>query len=320
MKDETVIWALADERAGNRAQVLGVAARLGRQFSTKEIAYGGWARLPNSFLGASLLGVTSNTRAGLGPPWPDLVIAAGRRTAPVALAVKRKSAGRTRLVQIMNPGVATQAFDLIVNPAHDGPLAGDNVMTVVGAPNQLTPETLAAARAQWQPAVEEYPAPRVALIVGGGTRRRRFTDRMAEDLAVHASAMARDAGGSLLVTTSRRTGPVVEPLMAAIDCPHMLYRWGDPGENPYRGFLACADAIVVTGDSVSMCSEACATGVPVQIYAPHELITDKHARFHANLYEGGYAKPFSGELLMGVSPVLDVSGAVVRKIEARGLV
>ena len=27
---------------------------------------------------------------------------------------------------------------------------------------------------------------------------------------------------------------------------HQLYRWGEPGENPYLGFLASADAIVVT--------------------------------------------------------------------------
>jgi len=320
MTDETMIWVLADERAGNRAQVLGVAARLGRTFTVKEIAYGAWARLPNSFLGASLMGVSTKTREQLNPPWPDLVIAAGRRTAPVALAIKRKSGGRSRIVQIMNPGVALPAFDLIVSPAHDGPVSGGNVMTVSGAPHELSPETLAAARDHWMPSIAALPAPRIALIVGGGTRRRRFTESMAEELGGRASAMARDAGGALLVTTSRRTGVVASPLIAAIDCPNTVYRWGDTGENPYRGFLACADAIVVTGDSVSMCSEACATGVPVQIFAPRDLITDKHARFHANLYEGGYAMPFSGELQLGESPVLDDASAVVREMQARGLV
>ncbi|MFM7690470.1 MAG: ELM1/GtrOC1 family putative glycosyltransferase [Alphaproteobacteria bacterium] len=33
-----------------------------------------------------------------------------------------------------------------------------------------------------------------------------------------------------------------------------MFRWGDAPPNPYAGFLACADQVVVTGDSVSMLS------------------------------------------------------------------
>ena len=36
--------------------------------------------------------------------------------------------------------------------------------------------------------------------------------------------------------------------------------------NPYFGILATADRLVVTGDSIAMLSEACATGRPVQIF------------------------------------------------------
>ena len=43
--------------------------------------------------------------------------------------------------------------------------------------------------------------------------------------------------------------------------------WRGAGENPYFGYLALADAIVVTGDSVSMTSEACASGKPVYVAA-----------------------------------------------------
>ncbi|MEJ2027957.1 MAG: ELM1/GtrOC1 family putative glycosyltransferase, partial [Limibacillus sp.] len=51
--------------------------------------------------------------------------------------------------------------------------------------------------------------------------------------------------------------------------PHgaLLYDWNDTSaENPYRGLLGLADRFVVTGDSIAMLSEACATGRPVQIF------------------------------------------------------
>jgi mitochondrial fission protein ELM1 len=313
------IWVLADDRAGNRSQALGVAARLGRPFTVKEIAYGAWAKLPNVMLGASLLGVSAATQNTICAPWPDMVIAAGRRTAPVALAIKRRSQGRSKLVQVMNPGLRPGAFDLIARPSHDPELAGTNVLTVVGAPHGLTATLLSEARVRWLPELEALPAPRIALIVGGSTRRRQFTDAMARDLGARASAMAKSAGGSLMIAASRRTGLAGEALIAAVDCPHRAYRWGDAGDNPYQGFLACADAVVVTGDSVSMCSEACGTDVPVQVFQPEGLITEKHARFHRDLFAGGHAEPFTGVLGTASPPVLDAAGLIAREIGARGL-
>ncbi len=116
---------------------------------------------------------------------------------------------------------------------------------------------------------------------------------MARDLGARASKMALLAGGSLLVTTSRRTGDAAEALIDAVSAPAHVHRWQDGGgeDNPYHGYLALADGVIVTGDSVSMCSEACAGTGPVHIFAPRGLITPKHARLHAGLYEQGYARP-----------------------------
>lgn len=53
----------------------------------------------------------------------------------------------------------------------------------------------------------------------------------------------------------------------AIDVPCHFYRWqANDDDNPHLGFLALADAIIVTGDSLSMLAEACATGRPVHIF------------------------------------------------------
>ncbi|NKC33802.1 ELM1/GtrOC1 family putative glycosyltransferase, partial [Falsiroseomonas selenitidurans] len=74
------VWVLADPRAGTAAQALGIAERLGWPHRVVPLAWGPLARLP--LPGGTLLGLTAAARAGFTPPWPGLVIAAGRRAGP----------------------------------------------------------------------------------------------------------------------------------------------------------------------------------------------------------------------------------------------
>ena len=312
------IWLLIDDRAGNRSQCLGVAEALGLKFEVRGREYTAAAALPHVGLGASFFGLTAKSRAELAPPWPDLVIAAGRRTAPVARRIKRLNGGATYLVQIMDPGsTGAGEFDLIAAPRHDTITERPNVMRITGAPHRITPARLTAAAAEWRGRFAGLPRPWIALIVGGSTRRRTFTDAMARELGRAASAMAADAGGALLVTTSRRTGAAAQALLGEIAVPKRVYRWGDEGENPYYGYLAVADAVIVTGDSVSMCSEACATTGPVYIYAPEALITAKHARLHSELFEKGYARPLAGRLETWTHAPLNPAEDVARAVRER---
>ena len=292
-----LIWVLADDRPGNASQCLGVAEALGLEFRVKNLAYTAAGALPNVALGASMRGLTAASRTGLVPPWPDVVVAAGRRTGPVARQIKRQSGGAAFLAQIMFPGRAGIAeFDLVAVPHHDRVAARPNVMRITGAPHRVTEKALREASAEWRGRLGSLPRPLIALMVGGSTRRRRFTEAMARQLGSAANAMAEAAGGALLVSTSRRTGPAAAALVAEIVVPSHLYRWGDGGDNPYAGYLGLADAVIVTGDSVSMCSEACATPGPVYIYAPDALTAPKHGRFHQGLFAEGYARPLAGRL------------------------
>lgn len=313
------IWVLADDRAGNVAQAVGVAEALERPFETKDIRYSPLARLPNALQGASRLGVTPETRGALTSPWPDVVIAAGRRTAPVARWIKRQNP-RAFLVQIMNPGrVGADEFDLIAIPAHDCKLpTGDapNVVRTTGAPHRVTSARLTAARDVWAQRFAALPRPWIALIVGGATNRKPFPPELATTLGQQATKMA--AGGSVLLTTSRRTGTDAEQaLLATILEPRFVFTWGNSGENPYMGFLALADAIVVTGDSVSMCSEACATSAPVYIFAPEDMVAAKHARLHTALYEQGFARPLDGQFKTWTHPPLNAAHDIARAIESK---
>lgn len=316
------IWALTDDRAGNRSQCLGVAEALGLPFEVRDLAYApAAALLPNVLLGASLRGLAGASRRRLTPPWPDLVIAAGRRTAPVARAIKRENRAAF-LAQIMDPGGGLDDFDIVAVPRHDRRSSRHNVIDTVGAPHRITPAVLRTARAAWAPRLKELPEPRIALIVGGSTRSRRFTEDMARDLGRIASTLAVEVGGSLLVSTSRRTGDAAAAaLVEELKAPAYVYRWGQEGDNPYLGYLAVADAVIVTGDSMSMCTEACATDAPAYIYAPPGFAAGKHARLHWDLYKRGYARPLGdreeARLEFWTHPPLNPAGDIAEAIRKR---
>ena len=285
---KTRVWVLADDRAGNVNQLLGVAEALGWPYEIKEIRYNKWIKLPNWLLGSSMLAIDAKSKQRLQSPWPDVVLSAGRRSFPIARAVKRLSKGKTKIVQLMQPGrsVARHA-DLIVLPDHDKKTSARNTLFVTGAPHRITQERLKNEKKKWERVLGNFPKPRIALMVGGSTKGKVFTEER-EEKWIHTVGMLKP--GSVMTTTSRRTPVnIVELLQKKLPQNRFFYHYGDKSENPYFGLLAWADSIVVTGDSISMCSECCGTNKPVYVFAPDGMVSEKHARFLSKLYEKGYA-------------------------------
>jgi uncharacterized protein len=312
------IWVLADDRPGNANQALGVAEALGWPFVVKPLRYGPLARLPNLLQGASPRGLTRAARAALEPPWPGLVIAAGRRTAPIARWLKTRRADAF-LVQLMWPGSA-RGLDLVAVPEHDHRREHPALVRTPGAPHRLTPERLAEAAARLAPAIAELPRPRIACLVGGATRAGGFTGLDARPFALAVGALAAARGGSLLLTTSRRTGRACEDALAAAlpgAVPAWLHRFSEGGENPYLGLLGSADAVVVSGDSASMCTEACAVGRPAFVYRPRAGVAAKIERLLARLEAEARLLPLGAPWPERPPPPLRPQAVVADAIRAR---
>lgn len=314
------VWVLADPRAGTAAQALGIAERLPVPHRVVPLDWGPLARLPLAW--ATLLGLAPAARAGIRPPWPRVVVSAGRRAAPVALWLKGQER-EIRLVHCMRPAPAPASrFDLLVIGRHDNPPEDrPNLMPILGATHRLSPARLAEARAAWAEALSALPRPRVALLVGGAVRAAGGMDPAAAT-ALGTRVAAGFAGGAVMATTSRRTGAAATVALAGAlsGVPHRLFRWGDAGPNPLLGFLAWADAVVVTGDSVSMLSEALATSVPVFVAEIEGEAGGghRHRALWQSLYGAGQARPLDAAPSPFDRAPLDESGRVAGAILARG--
>jgi mitochondrial fission protein ELM1 len=318
------VWVLDDPRAGTAAQAIGIAERLGVPFRRLPLTWNWMAHVAGLSRRGSLLGLAAPARAGMarrvlaGPlaadeeVGPALVIAAGSRSAAVALWLKERHG--SRIVHCMRPGIG----GLLVIPQHDNPPVAANVLPVLGAPHRVSPLILRQAAAAWQERLSHLPHPRVALLVGGPARANDLPPALAHRLGQAVARLTAERGGAVLATTSRRTGAEATDALAAglARTLHVLYRWGEPGENPYLGFLASADAVVATADSVSLISEACATTAPVFVALP-QLAGARHRRLIATLHRAGHIRLLGEDLSPWPRARLDEADRVAAEIRWR---
>ena len=290
-------WILTEDYAGLRAQAQGLAEAAGLAPEPHTLRVRPlWRRVPAQWWPYPLMAIGSEA---LSPPWPDLLIGCGGKAA-AALAALR---GRTRTVIVQHPRRDPRRFDLVVAARHDR-LTGPNIVVTRTALHRATPERLAVAAAQWRPRLAHLPRPLVAVLVGGANGRFRLGLPEGEAFAAQLAAMMRRDRVGLALTPSRRTDPAVTRALAAALRPLGGYVWGMAGDNPYFGLLALADAIVVTGDSVSMVSEAVATSAPVLLQRLPGR-SARIARFLGGLVDDGRVRPYEGRLALWDAAPLD---------------
>lgn len=277
--DSLHICAISDGRAGNARQADALAAALAEGLDVDRSALTLTPRAPWRWIAPRRV---PGAGQAYGPDFaallaapPDIVIGCGRQA---ALATRLLRARGARVVQILDPRLDPSHWDVVVVPEHDrlhGPnvapsnAAPSNEIRMLGSLHPVDDAWLARARETFA-AFAALPAPRTAFLLGGTSAHARF-DRMAFEVMASKfeAVLARD-GGSVLLTTSRRTPKELRDVLRHRydGTPGVVWRDDSDGPNPYPGLLAWADRIVCSPDSVNMISEACATRVPVFVFDP----------------------------------------------------
>lgn len=323
MTGPLTIWVVSDGRAGMENQALGLAEAVQRltpaDITVKRIRWRrAFDKLPSALKADWMLDPSSDP-AGPGPEeaWPDLWIATGRATLPLSARAKGRSGGRTFVVQTQDPRWRTEAYDLVVAPAHDR-TEGVNVLSITGSPHRVTGARLAEGAAAFEASLSALPRPRVAALIGGRSMAFDLPEGRAADLADRIATAVAAAGGSLMLTFSRRTPEAAKVAMTArlAGLPGVI--WDGTGPNPYFAFLHFADHVLVTEDSANMAAEAASTGAPVHILPMTPLKpAGKFARLHADLRERGAARPFDGALDRWTYEPLDETDRAARAVLER---
>jgi len=269
------IWTLSSGQDGCDMQIMGVAGllaeRTGASVIAKQLHPPAWRQVFAPYGRPA-------RQADIQPPWPHIVLAAGRQTIPYALAIGKQAGGATFTAILQNPRRAPALFDFIWAPAHDA-LQGDNVFSTLTSPHALTRDALTQAAAQLKPRLANMPRPYIAVLLGGPNKAYRFDMADMARLVQHLRGLA-EKGAGLMISASRRTPPAHFARLK-----QAFAEWGErvmffapptstlpvngapqPDYNTYHGILGLAQAIIVTGDSVNMVSEACFVGVPVWVF------------------------------------------------------
>lgn len=266
-------WLILGERTGDNAQVLALGRALGWPSTPKQILYDEACPVDFKDRGASLTGVDGAKSDPLTPPWPDAVIAIGRRSVPVARWI-RAQADQARPVlhiHLGRPRVDLGLFDLVVTtPQYNLPPA-ENVIEITLPFVFVDGDELGRAAAHWHERFAALPRPWTAVMVGGPTPQLAFGLPEAERMLAELGHFRAQIGGSLLVTTSPRTDSQVitvlkNGLKALAPHQHLFVPYEAGNENPYQAMLALADHFVVSVDSASMVAEAATRQKPIYLF------------------------------------------------------
>lgn len=323
------VWLLLGPRPGDNNQALALGEALGLPFAIKRLDYNLLQRF-SLRLPATKASLKRGKCSTLDPPWPALVVAVGRRSVPVARWIKRQSGGRTRIVRIGHPRNQAQLFDLsITTRQYPLPDCGNVLLLPVTMSRFVPPPPPNAREQAW---IDSLPRPIRLVAVGGPTKYWQLTP------APIVRALDTGNHGCVVVATSRRTPADLVDCLRVLAADSDRVRLVERDFPSFSALLGEADEIFVTGDSLSMLSEAIQAGKPVAIIPVEQdrkgrrklgscpPVTGKNARrrdlrrFWDYLVEEGLA----GTLDTGARKALEIprpaaeAAAAVRKLLGRG--
>lgn len=191
------------------------------------------------------------------PPWPEVVVACGRKAILPALWLKKNMG--IPVVYVQDPYISPRHFDVVVAPTHDGMRSHEKVIPMLGACHRISEGSLQQARADFADTLGSAPQPRRSLFIGGPNGCFSMPLLLIQSL-IHD---VQKEEGTLWVTVSRRTPADIVNMLRQQKNMNLITPGDTP--NPYMGLLAWSDVCLLTCDSVSMASEVMAAGVPLYL-------------------------------------------------------
>lgn len=214
-----------------------------------------WKYIP-SWLMPDVMDKVCVTPKPLAPSLPSFVVCGGEMALILGMNLRKKHHAFTVAF-----GPAPTSFHKIILESH---FQGEkkNKIHTLGPLHRIHPESLIKARQTFYRAIDHLPKPRLSLLIGSGERL--------EPLVSILNLLYKKSPFSLMIYGDSLSEDTVKYLSYALhNLPHFL--WDGQGEDPYLGFLAHSEAIILNNASSLMLAEANSVGQPVFIYPSHPL-------------------------------------------------
>lgn len=249
---------------------------------------------------------------------PGLILTSGWRSGYAALKAGRRA--RCPVVWCVrqegrsSPMLRSLPFDLVVAPSPATPTA--RFCPTLGPMTLVSPALLARAGKAWQERLEHLPSPRVTVIVGESAYRTQ------EEALLQGKKLAglvnRQGGSVLLVVRDDRKADLTDAFITGLSDTFLLvWRQGEPDEEPLLGFMACSDCIIVGGGDVALLADACVADVPVFLMEREQDLRGVRGRVVRRLMEDGHLRILTDNLHAWRRTVLDEAGRVAEILRSR---
>ncbi len=261
----------------------------------------------NGCLGCLKLCLNNKNFKELSSFYADIVISCGSSLAPLNIMLAREN--RARNIVVMKPGLISPAkFDLEIIPEHDRPVRKKNIVVTKAALNLIDADSMREGAVNLQSRIRslEQKKTRIGVLIGGESKNYTLTCEVTAVVIDELIKAASGLGGELLVTTSRRTSPAVdtlikEKLLRHNLCPVLVIANEKNIEGTVAGILGLSDIVVVSGESISMISEALSSNKSVIVFeiGKKSARNTRHRHFLSSLKEKKYASLIKPEDLSG---------------------
>jgi mitochondrial fission protein ELM1 len=277
-----VVWIISEGSPGHISQSEGLVAALARRIDLESTIIetrpklNGFARTLCRFwmgrrgraLSGKFLSRWLDCEIPAAAPRPDLIVASGGKAVFAARSIAVKFSAPLVFIG-ERKRYPSEWFHTVFTPSAVDTGVSDVSIELI--PTRVTHERVEQAAAAWT----ERPDGRLwAMVIGGASVSHRYSMQDWDALASSMNALANREGIRWLVTTSPRTGAEVEARLreklTAGSVAEAVW-WAEKPERKMAAFLGTAERVIVTQDSITMITEAVASGRPVAVTRPADV-------------------------------------------------
>ena len=252
--------------------------------------------------------------------YAEFIVSCGSSLAPVNIFMSKENNAKN--VVVMDPAIpfSLRKFNFVIAPKHDKIKKGKNIITTTLAPNLVDIETLKEAGERLKRSANITKNNVVGLLIGGDNPEFTLTPELLKKILSATLKACESSDAELLVTTSRRTSREQESILKETlkddpRCKLLVIANENNPEGTLAGILALSKVVVVSGESISMVSEAVSSGKRTVVFMLDRKKSGlvKHERAFESFARDGYISiARSGELISLVGRALKDSSPAKR--------